>query len=174
MKLLFSFVLLFMFNSILFGGEMLKVGDTAPVFELSDSEGTVHRLADYKGGITVIYFYPKDDSPGCTKEACNLRDNYEALLNEGISILGISYDDSASHKNFSEKYNLPFPLLSDNKRKVADLYGADRGLLNMLGPKRITYIIDPNGKVLHVFDKVDSGNHASQILEIVTASKKNK
>lgn len=167
MKLFISTVLLFLFNSFIFGGEMLKAGDTAPDFELYDSEGTIHKLTDYRGGITVIYFYPKDDSPGCTKEACNLRDNYEELLKEGISILGISYDDSVSHKKFSDKYNLPFPLLSDDEKKVADMYGADRGLLNMVGPKRITYVIGKDGKIFHVFDQVDTGNHASQILKVV-------
>ena len=155
-------------------GDLLSVGSTAPDFKLPDAQGKFHTLSDYRGKKVVLYFYPKDGTPGCTREACNLRDNYKMLQEKGLVILGISYDDSASHKEFKEKNRLPFTLLSDKKKKVADLYGAKGGIFSFFGAKRITYLIDENGKIIHVFNKVDTGNHAEQILKILEEQKSDR
>lgn len=162
--------LLFMVSS-LFAGNDLKAGDQAPDFELKDSNGQVHKLSDYKGKIVTLYFYPKDDTPGCTAEACNLRDNYSELTDRGIVVLGISYDDSASHKEFTEKYNLPFTLLSDTDKEVAEKYNAKKPIIGALVAKRITYLIGPDGKIIHIFDDVDTKNHTRQILEVLDKAK---
>lgn len=138
----------------------LQPGDPAPDFTLSDAAGQAHRLADYRGQTVVLYFYPKDDTPGCTREACNLRDNYAKLTDRGIVVLGVSYDDSASHRQFAEKYNLPFTLLADTEKKVADLYGVKGALY----ASRTTFVIGPDGKLVTVIDSVDTGAHAEQIL----------
>lgn len=169
-----TFIGLFMMLSYLTAGDLIPIGTKAPNFELTDAQGKMHKLSDYMGKKVVIYFYPKDDTPGCTKEACNMRDNYGALQKNGIVILGISYDDAESHKKFRDKYQLPFTLLSDTDKKVADLYGAKGGLLGFIGAKRITYLIDESGKIMHVFDEVDSGRHAEQILELIEEKGKSK
>ncbi|MEJ2543850.1 MAG: thioredoxin-dependent thiol peroxidase [Calditrichaceae bacterium] len=161
------FIFLIMSFSYLTAGDLLSVGTKAPDFALPDANGKIHKLSDYQGKKVVIYFYPKDGSPGCTKEACNLRDNYDVLKDKGLIILGISYDDEKSHQNFIKEHQLPFTLLSDTDKKVADLYGAKGGLLGFIGAKRITYLIDESGKVLHVFDDVDTGAHAEQILDVL-------
>ena len=167
--LVFSFLL----TTTILGGDMLTAGQTAPDFALKDAQGKTHKLSDYKGKLVVLYFYPKDDTPGCTAEACNIRDNYDDLLKRNIVILGISFDDRESHQKFSEKYKLPFPILSDNDKKVAKQYGAMRGaLLSFVGPKRITYLIDEQQKILHVFEKVDTKNHSAQILKLLNSMKK--
>jgi len=142
----------------------LKPGDKAPDFSLKDADGKQYQLADYKGKLLVIYFYPKDDTPGCTAEACNIRDNYRQLLDKGISILGVSYDDAESHKKFREKYNLPFPLLSDTAKTVAAAYGAKGAFTGFLVAQRKTYLIGSDGKLLHIFEDVDTKNHTQQIL----------
>jgi len=160
-------ILTILICSFSFGGDMLTVGEIAPDFELKDAEGKTHKLSDYKGKLVALYFYPKDDTPGCTKEACNLRDNFDALLEKGIVVLGVSYDDLESHKKFMEEYDLPFTLLSDAEKKVADMYGAKGGIFGFVGAKRITYLIDKEGKILHLFDKVNAGNHSQQILAVV-------
>jgi thioredoxin-dependent peroxiredoxin len=157
--------------SILSAGTDLKPGDPAPYFELKDGNGILHKLSDYKGKKLVLYFYPKDNTSGCTAEACNLRDNYSQLVDSGLVILGVSYDDSVSHQDFSKKYNLPFPLLSDTKKEVAEKYNAKRDLLGFFTPKRITYLIDEKGKILHIFDDVDTKNHTDQILGVLSESK---
>jgi thioredoxin-dependent peroxiredoxin len=138
----------------------LKPGDAAPDFTLSDAAGQAHRLADYRGKTVVLYFYPKDDTPGCTREACNLRDNYAQLTERGLVILGVSYDDAASHKQFAAKYDLPFTLLADTEKKVAELYGVKGALY----ASRTTFVIGPDGKIVAVIDSVDTGAHAGQIL----------
>ena len=157
----------FLMLSYLTAGDLLLIGTDAPDFELMDARGKMHKLSDYMRKKLIIYFYPKDDTPCCTKEACNMRDNYESLQKENIVILGISYDDTQSHHKFSDKYQLPFTLLSDTEKRVADLYGAKGGLLGFIGAKRITYLIDESGKIMHVFDNVDSGRHSEQILEVL-------
>lgn len=150
---------------------MLKAGQTAPDFSLKDAKGQTHKLSDYLGKKIVLYFYPKDDTPGCTAEACNLRDNYEALLEKNIIVLGVSFDDSVSHQKFIKKYELPFPLLSDTDQKVAELYNAKRGsILNFVGAKRITYLINEQQKIIHIFTDVQTKTHTAQILEILDSA----
>jgi peroxiredoxin Q/BCP len=162
---------LFLMTSFLSAAPELKPGDPAPSFELKDGNGVLHKLSDYKGRKLVLYFYPKDNTSGCTAEACNLRDNYSQLTDSGIVIFGVSYDDSASHKDFSSKYNLPFPLLSDTEKEVAEKYNAKRDFLGIFTPKRITYLIDEDGKILHIFDDVDTKNHSAQILGVLSGKK---
>lgn len=167
MKTITILLTIMIFASLTLGGNVLKPGQKAPDFELKDSEGQVHHLSDYRGKMVVLYFYPKDFTPGCTAEACNLRDNYEALQKKGLVILGVSYDSPQKHNEFKEKYNLPFPLLSDTTKAVAEAYGAKGGLTGFMFAKRITYLIDSDGKVLHVFEKVNTKSHAQQILEFL-------
>ena len=162
--------LIIIFTSILFAGDILKKGDTAPNFELKDNKGKIHKLKDYKGKIVVLYFYPKDDTPGCTKEACNLRDNYSSLVKSNIVILGVSYDDTLSHQKFIDKYELPFPLLSDTEKEVAKEYGAYKEGKNT--PNRITSIIGEDGKILHTITDVKTADHTSQIFAAINKKEK--
>ena len=147
----------------------LKIGDVAPAFEAVDQDGNPISLKDYKGKKLILYFYPNDDTPGCTAEACNLRDNYELLLEKGFKILGVSANDEASHKKFIKKYVLPFPLLPDKDKKILMAYGA-WGKKNLYGKEydgilRTTYVISENGIIEKVFTKVDTKNHTEQIFE---------
>ncbi|HTX87854.1 MAG TPA: thioredoxin-dependent thiol peroxidase [Bacteroidales bacterium] len=149
--------------------ETLKTGDKAPEFTGMDQDGKKVSLADFKGSKLVLYFYPKDDTPGCTAEACNLRDNYEVLLKKGFKIIGVSADDESSHKKFISKYQLPFPLLADKDKKIIRDYKA-WGLKKNYGKEymgiiRTTYIISENGIIEQVFHQVDTKNHTEQILE---------
>jgi len=163
-----AFILLtLMITGAAMAGDLLKVGQKAPDFSLSDSNGKIHQLKDYEGKIVVLYFYPKDDTPGCTAEACNLRDNFDTLLSRDIVVLGVSFDDQKSHKKFAKKYDLPFPILSDTEKKVADLYGAKGPITGLLVAKRVTYVIGKDGRILYVIKKVDTKNHASQILSLL-------
>lgn len=146
----------------------------APDFELQNEEGVKTRLADYRGKPVVLYFYPKDDTPGCTTEACGFRDDYSAFTKKNIIILGVSPDTSKSHKKFKEKYNLPFPLLADTDHKVCDLYGV-WGRKQMMGKDydgvfRTTFVIDREGKVVKVFEKVKPSEHAKEVLDAVLSS----
>lgn len=138
----------------------------APSFSLFDQENKQHQLSDYQGQWCVIYFYPKDDTPGCTKQACNLRDDYTVLQSLNISILGISLDNSATHAYFADKYQLPFPLLADQNGQVASAYQA----LFTLGPfklaKRHSFLIDPAGIIRAIFRQVNTSQHTKQILEV--------
>lgn len=146
----------------------LKAGDKAPDFALSDTDGKTVRLSDLKGKMIVLYFYPKDDTPGCTKEACNLRDNHTLLRKKGIVVLGVSLDDQTSHQKFTKKFSLPFPLLCDTEKKVVTLYGVygERSLYGrkFMGINRTTFLIDKDGKILHIFRKVDVEHHAEEIV----------
>jgi len=144
---------------------MLQAGQKAPEFALKDSKGEVRELQEFYGSPTVIYFYPKDDTPGCTTEACSFRDNYNQFEQQGIQVVGISYDSPESHAEFKEKYNLPFTLLSDSDKTVAEKYGADRGLLNFVGAKRISYLLDKNGTIIKIYPNVTPADHAGDILE---------
>ena len=148
--------------------KMLNIGDKAPDFELSDQDGRLHKLSDYKGKSVVLYFYPKDDTPGCTAEACNLRDNYEDLTKKGFEVIGVSPDDEKSHTKFVAKYNLQFNLIADTSKTILKQYGV-WGLKKMYGKEyegvlRTTYVIDEQGKIEKVIDKVETGNHAAQVL----------
>ena len=150
---------------------MLDVGTTAPDFELEDQNGTAHRLADYRGQWVVLYFYPKDDTPGCTKEACGFRDNLSALSGLNAAVLGVSADDRTSHARFAEKYELTFPLLVDPDKAVLEAYDAygDKNLYGRIvkGVKRVTYLIDPQGKVSRVWPKVKAAEHAEEVRRVL-------
>jgi len=147
----------------------LKAGDRAPDFTSKDQDGKTISLADFHGKKIVLYFYPKDQTPGCTKEACNLRDNFDALTGAGYTILGVSGDDEASHREFREKYNLPFTLIADTDKSVNRKYGVwvekERDGKKYWGTARTTFLIDEKGFITAVIDKVDTEGHAGQILK---------
>ena len=150
----------------------LKIGDKAPDFELIDSESNKIRLSDFKGKKVVLYFYPKDDTSGCTKEACSFRDNIASLKKLNVEVLGVSNDDHQSHKKFSEKYSLPFKLLCDIDKKVSKEYGVYE-LKSFMGNEyygivRSTFLIDEKGKITHIFYKVNPENHIDEIGEALT------
>jgi len=160
------FLLIITMSSAISAGDgMLQTGQKAPEFSLKDSNGEMRTLDEFYGSPTVIYFYPKDDTPGCTKEACSFRDNYSLFESKGIQVVGISYDSPESHTEFKEKYNLPFTLLSDSEKTVAEKYGANRGLLDFVGAKRISYLLDKDGIIIKVYPNVTPADHAGDILE---------
>jgi len=147
----------------------LKQGDKAPAFKAKDQDGNIHQLKDYKGQKLALYFYPRDNTPTCTVQACNLRDNFEALKKAGITVLGVSTDDGKSHKKFETKHQLPFPLLDDGDHKMVNDYGV-WGPKKFMGKEfdgthRTTFLIDEKGKIAYVIEKVKSKEHANQILE---------
>lgn len=139
-------------------------GRAAPEFELSDQDGQLHSLEDYRDRWVVLYFYPKDETPGCTKEACEFRDNIFAFRKLNAQILGVSLDDVASHKAFAENHGLPFPLLADPDGITADAYGVKTRMLGMTVAKRQTFIIDPQGIVAKHYEKVRPASHSAQVL----------
>jgi peroxiredoxin Q/BCP len=146
----------------------LTKGDKAPVFTGVDQDGQPVSLSDYAGKKLVLYFYPKDDTPGCTAEACSLRDNYDKLINSGFDVLGVSTDPVKSHKKFVDKYTLPFRLLSDTEKTVSEAFGV-YGLKKFMGKEymginRTTFLIDEKGIIIDVISKVDTKKHAEQIL----------
>ncbi|MBA2364751.1 MAG: peroxiredoxin [Chloroflexia bacterium] len=141
----------------------LQTGNPAPEFTLPDENGDIVRLADLSGQRVVLYFYPKDDTSGCTAEACGIRDQFPHFQTQNAKVLGVSPDDSQSHLAFKQKYSLPFALLADTGQTVAEAYGA-RG---PRGTKRITFVIDEQGHIQHVFDKVSPAEHAEELLAIL-------
>ncbi len=143
----------------------LSAGDPAPGFELTDAQGKTHRLVDYRGQWLVVYFYPKDDTPGCTKEACSLRDEFSAFRKLDVAVLGVSLDNAGSHAAFAKKYHLPFPLLSDPDGKVAKAYGSLGGFGPIRYAKRHTFIIDPEGRIARVWRKVRPAEHSRELLQ---------
>ncbi len=143
----------------------LKFDDDAPNFTLLDSQGSEVSLRDFKGKWVVLYFYPKDDTPGCTKEACHFRDDFKTLESLGAKVIGVSIDNSFSHKKFAEKYNLPFPLLSDTSGEVAKRYGALNNLILIKLAKRNTYLINAQGKIAKIYQDVDTSKHSQEIIE---------
>ena len=147
----------------------LQPGDTAPDFTAKDQDGLPGRLADFRGKKLVLYFYPRDMTPGCTAEACSLRDNYRSLLKAGYEVLGISTDNERSHKKFIEKEKLPFRLLADTDKNVHQQYGAwiEKSMYGRkyMGTARVTYIINEQGIIEEIIGKVDTRNHADQILK---------
>ena len=150
---------------------MLEVGDKAPAFRAKDQEGKTVSLADFKGKKVVLYFYPKDDTPGCTKEACSFRDGWSKYRKRGVAVLGVSTDDEKSHRKFAEKFSLPFPLLADPEKRIVTDYGV-WGEKSMYGRKymgthRVTYVIDEKGKIAAVWPKVKPDGHADEILEAI-------
>ena len=146
------------------------VGAPAPAFNLQDQRGDWHRLADYHGQWLVLYFYPKDRTPGCTTQACEFRDNIFAFRKLGVALLGVSVDDVASHKEFAEKHSLPFPILADSAKQTAGAYGV---LARMLGvfelAQRDTFIIDPEGRIARHYVKVDPKGHSEFVLKELEA-----
>lgn len=148
---------------------MLKAGDKAPDFKGKNQDGEEIKLSDFKGKKIVLYFYPKDDTPGCTAQACNLRDNYALLKKSNYVVIGISSDDQKSHRKFIEKYSLPFPLIADEDKKINELYGVWREK-NMFGNKymgtvRTTFIIDEKGIIEEIIEKVNTEDHTNQIIK---------
>jgi peroxiredoxin Q/BCP len=141
-----------------------QVGDPAPEFELPDQEGQLHSLEDYRERWVVLYFYPKDETPGCTTEACEFRDNIFAFREKNAQILGVSLDDVESHKKFAENHSLPFPLLADAEGTAADAYGVKTKFAGMTVAKRQTFIIDPNGNLAKHYEKVTPDTHSAEVL----------
>ena len=147
---------------------MIKEGDDAPDFESRDADGNRIKLSGLRGQKVVLYFYPKDDTPGCTKEACSFRDAHSVFERDGIRVLGVSLDDERSHQNFAAKYQLPFTLLADTDRSVAEAYGV-YGEQQFMGKKymgvsRKTFLIDEQGKIKKIFNKVNVEEHADEVL----------
>jgi peroxiredoxin Q/BCP len=147
----------------------LKAGDKAPDFAVNDQDGNRVKLSSLRGKKVVLYFYPRDMTPGCTAEACNLRDNYKDLLKEGYEVLGVSTDDERSHKKFIEKEKLPFRLLADTDRKIHEAYGTwvEKSMYGRkyMGTARVTFVINEKGVIEDVIEKVDTKNHVEQILK---------
>lgn len=149
----------------------LQTGSTAPAFSGVDTHNTPIALKDFQGKKILLYFYPKDDTPGCTKQACNLRDNLKLLEKNNIQIIGVSTDSSDSHQKFSEKYQLPFPLIADTDKKIATLYGVYGEKNNYgktyMGIHRTSFLIDEKGIILHIFKRPKTDAHAEEILRIL-------
>jgi peroxiredoxin Q/BCP len=147
----------------------LKQGDQAPNFESTDQNGNKVRLSDFKGKKVVLYFYPKDNTPGCTAEACNLRDNYNQFTAKGYEILGVSSDSEKSHQKFIDKYELPFRLLADVDKSIHELYDTwvEKSMYGRkyMGTARVTFIIDENGVIENIIEKVKTKDHTAQILD---------
>ena len=140
----------------------LKPGQAAPSFSASDANGETVRLADYRGKRVVLYFYPKDDTPGCTVESCGLRDNYDKIRELGAEVLGVSVDDVASHRKFTDKFNLPFRLVADVDKKISRAYGVlneERGM-----DRRVTFLIDGQGRIERIFDPVKADQHPAEVV----------
>ncbi|MEC4814993.1 MAG: peroxiredoxin [Scytonema sp. PMC 1069.18] len=138
----------------------LPVGSDAPNFTVKDTNGNTVSLSDYKGKTVVLYFYPKDDTPGCTKQACSFRDANDDYQSKDVVVLGVSVDDEASHQAFTQKYNLNFPLLADTEKTLTQAYDVDGGGY----AKRVTYVIDGDGKIIHVDSSVNTSTHANDVL----------
>ena len=149
--------------------DQLVVGQPAPEFELPDQDGQLHSLEDYRDRWVVLYFYPKDGTPGCTTEACEFRDNIFSYREMNVQILGVSLDDVESHKRFAEDYRLPFPLLADPEGTSAEAYGVKTKFAGMTLAKRQTFIIDPDGNLAKHYEKVDPDTHSAEVLSALEA-----
>jgi peroxiredoxin Q/BCP len=147
---------------------LLEVGDKAPAFEAKNQDGETVSLSHFKGKKLVLYFYPKDDTPGCTKEACSFRDGWSKFRKRGVAVLGVSTDDEKSHRKFADKFSLPFPLLADPENKIVTDYGVwgEKSMYGRkyMGTNRVTYLIDERGKIAAVWPKVKPDGHADEIL----------
>ena len=154
---------------------MVEEGKPAPDFELTSDSGETVRLSDLKGRPVVVYFYPRDDTPGCTAQACGIRDNYDAFGEHGAVVLGISPDDESAHVKFKEKYGLPFTLLADPDHRVADEYGVwgERSMYGKtyMGIERSTFVIDPEGNVARIMRRVKPDTHAEQVLQALPSKR---
>ncbi|MBI1335504.1 MAG: thioredoxin-dependent thiol peroxidase [Phycisphaera sp.] len=151
----------------------VPVGKKAPAFKLTDQQGKTHSLSDYAGKFVVLYFYPKDDTSGCTKEACQFRDGIDKFKKAKAMVLGVSPDDEKSHAKFASKFSLPFPLLADTEKKVCEAYGVwqEKSMYGRkyMGVARTTYLIGPDGKVVHVWPKVKVPGHDEQVLDVIAS-----
>lgn len=149
--------------------KQLQEGSLAPDFIANDQQGNPVTLSSFKGKKVILYFYPKDDTPGCTAEACNLRDNYQTLTQQGFVVIGVSTDSEKSHQKFIAKHELPFILIADTDKKVHELYGTwqEKSMYGRkyMGTARYTFVIDENGVIAKIFTKVDTKNHTQQILD---------
>ncbi len=147
---------------------VLKEGSKAPAFKAPDQNGNMVALSDFKGKKVILYFYPKDDTPGCTSQACNLKDNYALLIKKGFQVVGISVDSVKSHKKFEEKYALPFPLISDEEKKIVDKYNlwGEKKFMGRtyMGTTRTTFLIDETGVIRKIIAKPDTKNHTEEVL----------
>lgn len=150
----------------------LKVGDKAPAITAKDQHGQTVSLGDFKGKKVILYFYPKDNTPGCTTEACNFRDNYQSLQSDGFEVIGVSVNSERSHRNFASKYNLPFTLLVDTDRRIVNDYGvwAEKKLFGRkyMGTLRKTFVIDEEGTIIHIIDKVNNQRASQQVKELLS------
>lgn len=151
--------------------EELKEGDQAPAFSANDQNGKLVSLSNYQGKDVILYFYPKDDTPGCTAESCSFRDNYQALLNKGFDVIGVSVDNEKSHQKFTIKYQLPFTLISDTDHQIVEAYGVwvEKNMYGKkyMGTARKTFLIDKQGVIKKIIDKVDTKNSSQQVLELL-------
>lgn len=149
----------------------LKVGDKAPQFTSKNQNGEEIKLSDFQGKKVILYFYPKDNTPGCTTEACNFRDNYQSLLKDGFEVIGVSIDSEQSHQKFISKFELPFNLLSDEDKKIVEDYGVwvEKNMYGKkyMGTARTTFIIDEKGIIQHIIKKVDNKNASQQIRDLL-------
>ncbi|HEY0245982.1 MAG TPA: thioredoxin-dependent thiol peroxidase [Mucilaginibacter sp.] len=149
----------------------LKEGDKAPDFTANDQNGKTVSLSDFKGKTVILYFYPKDDTPGCTAEACDFRDNYQSLIGKGFEVIGVSTDDEKSHKKFESKFNLPFPLIADTGKEIVEAYGVwvEKNMYGKkyMGTARTTFIINADGIIQKIIDKVDTKASSQQVLDII-------
>ncbi|MES2826546.1 MAG: thioredoxin-dependent thiol peroxidase [Bacteroidota bacterium] len=149
----------------------LQEGQKAPEFNAKDQDGNTVSLGQFAGKKVVLYFYPKDDTPGCTAEACDFRDNYQGLVDKGIVVLGVSIDDEKSHKKFITKHKLPFTLLADTEKHIVEAYGVwgEKSMYGKtyMGTNRKTFIIDEQGNIAHIINKVDTKNSTAQVLELI-------
>ena len=150
---------------------MPEIGDMAPDFTLTDQNGGTHSLADYAGKWLVLYFYPKDDTPGCTKESCSFNENLGAVKKKNAAVLGVSADDAASHRKFADKYGLSFPLLADTEKQAIQAYGVwkEKNMYGRrsMGIERSTFLIDPEGRIAQVWRKVKVDGHTQQVLDAI-------
>ncbi|MGN6398782.1 MAG: thioredoxin-dependent thiol peroxidase [Mucilaginibacter sp.] len=151
--------------------EALKEGDKAPDFTSKDQNGKTVSLADFKGKNIILYFYPKDDTPGCTAEACSFRDNYQSLQGNGFEVIGVSTDSEKSHKKFETKYSLPFPLIADEDKSINEAYGVwvEKNMYGRkyMGTARKTFLIGPDGIIKKIIEKVDTQNASKQVLDLM-------
>ncbi len=149
----------------------LKEGDIAPDFTAKDQNGNDVTLSSFKGKNVILYFYPKDDTPGCTLEACSFRDNYQSLVGQGFEVIGVSTDDEKSHKKFEKKFNLPFTLIADNDKKIVEEYGVwvEKSMYGKtyMGTARTTFLINSLGTIQNIITKVDNQNATQQVLDLL-------
>ena len=160
----FAAVFALTFTTLGVANDQVSVGGSAPDFELADQDGQLHSLEDYRDQWVVLYFYPKDETPGCTTEACEFRDNIFAYRKLNAQILGVSLDDVASHKKFAENHSLPFPILADTDGEASTAYGVKTRMFGMKVAKRQTFIIRPDGSIAKHYEKVNPENHSDEVL----------